>query len=190
MDKFEKIEKLRERADVTYEEAAKALEEAGDDLLDALVLLEKQGKTRSPEQSTYSTRYEEQKDYTRVEDQLMEVEQARKKERKSSGGFRRAIGNFFRIIRDNSLIVTHHEKEFIRLPLWILAIVLLITGAWKPALVVIIVSLFFQFRYSVGGKDELSEANRFMDKASETVEHIKEEFQNKQEESRNQDGEA
>ena len=181
MEKLEKVEKLRERANVTYEEAAAALEEAGGDLLDALVLLEKQGKTASPDQSTFSTSYEEQKQYVRVEDQLIEAENARKKESHVFRGIRETVRSFFRVLRDNSLIVTHHEKEFVRLPLWLLAIVLLITGAWKPAIVVIIISLFFQFRYSVGGRDQLKEANSFMEKASEAAEHIKEEFQNKKE---------
>ena len=182
MEKLEKVEKLRERANVTYEEASAALEEAGGDLLDALVILEKQGKTASPNQSTYSTSYEEQKEYVRVEDQLIEAEHTRKKEGHAFKGVRETIRSFFRVLRDNSLIVTRQEKEFIRLPLWLLAIVLLVTGAWKPAIVVIIISLFFQFRYSVGGKDQLTEANSFMEKASEAAEHIKEEFQNKKEE--------
>ena len=180
MDKLEKVERLRERANVTYEEAAQALEEAGGDLLDALVLLEKQVKTKAPEQSTYSTSYEEQKDYVPVKDQLVVAEQKAKEERPHRK-FGEAVKNFFRVLRDNSLIVSRHKKEFIRLPLWLLAIVLLITGLWKLAIVVIIISLFFQVRYSFGGKDQLNEANEFMEKASDTAEHIKNEFNNKTE---------
>ena len=177
MDKLEKVERLRERANVSYEEAAKALEEANGDLLDALVILEKQGKTKSPEQSTYSTSYEEQKDYVPVKDQLIVTEQTAKEDR-PRGGFREGVRRFFRILRDNSLIVSRHEKEFVRLPLWLLAIVLLITGLWKAAIIVIIISLFFQFRYSFGGKDQLQGANEFMEKAGNAADHIKEGFQN------------
>ncbi|MBO5521473.1 MAG: hypothetical protein J5973_07365, partial [Eubacterium sp.] len=83
---------------------------------------------------------------------------------------------FFRILRDNSLIVSRHKKEFIRLPLWLLAIVLLVTGLWKPAIIVIIISLFFQVRYSFGGKDQMPKANEFMEKAGDAAEHVKEEF--------------
>ena len=35
MDEFEKVEKLRQRANVSYEEAKKALDEANGDVLDA-----------------------------------------------------------------------------------------------------------------------------------------------------------
>ena len=57
MDKFEKVERLRERANVTYEEAKAALEQANDDLLDAILILEKQGKVRGPKANAYSTTY-------------------------------------------------------------------------------------------------------------------------------------
>ncbi len=181
MDKLEKVERLRERANVSYEEASKALDEANGDLLDALVILERQGKTKAPEQPTFSTSFEEQKEYVNVEEQLIEAEKARTQEERPRGGFRRAIKNFFRILRDNSLIVSRNKKEFVRLPLWILAIVLLITGLWKLAIVVVIISLFFQVRYSFGGKDQLPEANEFMEKAGNAADHIKEEFQNKTE---------
>ena len=48
MEMIEKVERLRERADVTYEEAKAALEEASGDLLDAMVILERMGKVRGP----------------------------------------------------------------------------------------------------------------------------------------------
>ena len=175
MDKLEMVERLRERANLSYEEAAKALEEANGDLLDAMVILEKQGKTKAPEQSAYSTSYEEQKEYTPVKDQLIVAEQAQK-EKKPRGKIMEEIKRFFRILRDNSLIVSRHKKEFIRLPLWLLAIVLLVTGLWKPAIIVIIISLFFQVRYSFSGKDQMPKANEFMEKAGDAAEHVKEEF--------------
>ena len=59
MEMLEKVERLREKANVTYEEAKAALEQTGGDLLDAMVLLERQGKVKEPAQSTFSTEYEE-----------------------------------------------------------------------------------------------------------------------------------
>ena len=53
-DKLEQIERLRERAKVTYDEAKHAYEAAGGDLLEALILLEKQGKVKPP-RATVST---------------------------------------------------------------------------------------------------------------------------------------
>ena len=49
MEQLEKVEKLRERADVSYEEAKEALEACDWDLLDAMVWLEKRGKVKGPD---------------------------------------------------------------------------------------------------------------------------------------------
>ena len=48
MDEMEKVEKLRARADVTADEARNALKACDGDLLDAMVFLEKIGKSILP----------------------------------------------------------------------------------------------------------------------------------------------
>lgn len=45
---LEKVEKLREYANISYDEAKKALENADGDILQALIDLERQGKVQSP----------------------------------------------------------------------------------------------------------------------------------------------
>ena len=55
MDEEQKIEKLRQRADVSYEEARDALRACEGDLLDAMVYLERLGQAKAPEQTTFST---------------------------------------------------------------------------------------------------------------------------------------
>ena len=66
MTNFEKVEKLVQKANVSYEEAKAALDKADGDLLDAVILLEKEGKTQAPRQSSYSTEYEQQAQYVSV----------------------------------------------------------------------------------------------------------------------------
>ena len=55
---LELVDRLRKRADVSYEEARAVLEEAEGDLLEALILLEQRGKIRSDggQSAHYSTR--------------------------------------------------------------------------------------------------------------------------------------
>jgi len=53
MATLEQVEKLRERANVTYDEAREALNASGGDLLDALIYLEKQGKVIPPKNGGY-----------------------------------------------------------------------------------------------------------------------------------------
>ena len=55
MEQFEKVEKLREKTGVSYEDAKKALEEHDWDMLEAIVALENEGKIKKPEVSTYTT---------------------------------------------------------------------------------------------------------------------------------------
>ena len=54
MDQYEMVEKLRQKANVSYEEAKEALENTNWDILDALVLLENEGKVpgKSPSFTT------------------------------------------------------------------------------------------------------------------------------------------
>ena len=72
MENLEKVEKLRERAEVTYEEARAALEENNWDLLDAMVALERAGKTKAPEKKNFSTSYEKQDDLVAVREKVEE----------------------------------------------------------------------------------------------------------------------
>ena len=55
---LELVERLREKADVSYEEARAVLEEADGDLLDALILLEQRGRipAGAPRGASYTTR--------------------------------------------------------------------------------------------------------------------------------------
>lgn len=46
---LEQVEKLREYADITYDEAKAALESADGDILQALIDLERQGKVKAPQ---------------------------------------------------------------------------------------------------------------------------------------------
>ncbi|MDP4152758.1 MAG: ubiquitin [Bacillota bacterium] len=48
MTNLEQAEKLREKVNVTYDEAKAALEATGGDLLEALIYLERNGKVRKP----------------------------------------------------------------------------------------------------------------------------------------------
>ena len=54
MELLEKVEKIREKTGVSYEEAKAALEACDEDVLDALVYLENQGKIKKPDVSVYT----------------------------------------------------------------------------------------------------------------------------------------
>ncbi len=173
MEQLEKVEKLRERANVTYEEAKEALEASGWDLLDAMVYLEKQGKAKSPAQETYTTNYEEQTQYVSVKDKVQEQEET------GSESFFKKLSRFAKILlqksKDNSFYITRKDEEIFHMPVWALALLLLFT--WKLLIPVMVVALFFECRYSFKGKDNLDGVNKAMDKASDLADRVKDGYE-------------
>ena len=162
MDEFEKVEKLRQRADVSYEEARDALRACEGDLLDAMVYLEKMGQAKAPEQPTFSTNAEEKQSYENVPEAVV-----RSQDTKSDPSFGEQLGHLlktaFQKSVDNFLVISHRGEEKFRLP--ILVVVLLIFVFNFAAVVALIVSLFFDVKYQFTGKDDLSKVNRMMDEA-------------------------
>ena len=49
MENLEKVELVREKCGVSYEEAREALEATGYEVLDAIIMLEREGKTAQEE---------------------------------------------------------------------------------------------------------------------------------------------
>ncbi len=171
MDNLEKVEKLRERANISYEEARRVLEENNWDMLDAIVALEKEGKTAGPVNSEYSTSYEQQTDYEPVKETVYDSKNAKKHAGNNVGA---AIRKFFKICKNNSFCIRKEENLVFKIPL--LLMLLLVIWSWKLIAILLIVGLFFGLRYSFEGKDDLKEANDFMDTAGRAADKVKGEF--------------
>ena len=171
MEMIEKVERLRERADVTYEEAKAALEEAGGDLLDAMVILERMGKVSGPARSSYSTEYDEQKDYIRVRDK---VEQQKKSAPSFTHTVGRLVKTFFSFIRHTVFIVTKEDSIIFTMPSWVL--VLLLFFFWEAIVPVMVIALFFKVNYSFDGAQNVKRANDILGKAGEFAQDVRNEF--------------
>jgi Transcription factor homologous to NACalpha-BTF3 len=167
---FEKVEKLVQKANVSYEDAKNALEAANGDMLDAIIALEKEGKVKSQTSSYSSTTSADASPYRDVP---AVVDETNKTEGKSFfKDLGAAIKRGFKYTVDNSVRVVRNDVEIIKLPLWISIIAMLC--AWELLLIVIIVSLFFDCRYSVVGKDNANEFNKVVDQASVFAGKVKE----------------
>ena len=175
MDELEKVEKIRKHADVSYEEAREALKESNGDLLDAIVYLEKQGKIKAPEQTSYTTNQTQQTQYADVPAIIRENEQKVNEESvgKKLGRFLKKVAKY---LNDNHLKVAHNEKTVINVPLWVAIIALLF--AWWVLVVLIILSLFFDYKYTIIGTGNNEEINKVMEKASDFTGQVKDEFKN------------
>ena len=171
MDHFEKVEKLRERANVSYEEAKQALENSNWDILDAMIYLEQSGKVRGPEQSSYTTQAEKVK-----------IDFDDDKECKSSFSDNlRRFGHWCQKVlekgNNNSFCVERDDNEIFRIPITLLVVFLLF--AFWVVVPLLVVGLFFNMRYHFAGPDVRSvdiDLNKAMDSAAEAAENIKSEF--------------
>lgn len=172
MDSFEKVEKLRERANVSYEEAKQALENSNWDILDAMIYLEQCGKVHGPEQSSYTTQTEKVK-----------IEEDEKECRTNFSDNLRRFGNWcLKMVEkgnNNSFCVERDNREIFRVPITLL-VVLLIFAFWV-VVPLMVVGLFFNMRYRFAGPDVRSvdidiDLNKAMDSAAEAAESIKNEF--------------
>ena len=175
MDKLEKVERLRERANVSYEEARAALEAADGDLLDAMVLLEKQGKTGSPKQESYSTKYEEQTSYIPVELKVREQEASAPTFKNSLGKLVKAVARF---VTGTSLHITRKGNDLITLPTWIAA--LLIFFSWRISVPLALIAMLFGVRYSFEGKVNTDAANDLLNKAGSFADGLESELHRKE----------
>lgn len=157
MTKLEQIEKLRERANVTYDEARAALEAADGDLLEALIYLEKQGKVNPPPGGGFYSTSGIPSGEEREGGQQREGSSGAEQERQSaSDSFMQTvekIGKFCAklIHRANNTTfeVLKENESKAKVPVTVLA--LLVILAPYITLPLIVIGLFFGFHYRFVG---------------------------------------
>ena len=202
MNEFEMIEKLVEKENVSFEEARDALNAAGGDLIDAIVYLERKAKeeaaktdeaeAKAPQAMADHSATDEGDDNifdNTVKMTADETAGSAANEKKEEGTMKEetrntktnsgsVIRNFLRKAKDilvnNALSVTRNGEEKVKIPAWLLAIILFF--CFRFSAIVLIVSLFLGCRYSFVGKDDLSAANSFMDKAGDAADRVKAQF--------------
>ena len=160
MDHFEMVEKLRAKANVSYEEAKAALEKSDWDMLDALVLLESEGKVKdAPEAKEYTT--QEKKEYS------WNTGNGEVKVTFSSALSKLWdwIKKLFQKGNANQFVITRKGDELIAMPITVLA--LLLICFWPFSLVILFVGLFLGARYSFRGPGINTNVNDFMNKAQD-----------------------
>lgn len=175
---LEQVEKLREYGDITYDEAKRALEEANGDILEAIIILERQGVIEEPKDGGYHNSKKEE--HRKTDDS--QGESFNRESRKDDGAsFSELMGKFFKwagkIINRgnvNHFEVKKGEREIITIPFTIL--VLLLLFMFWITIPLLIVGLFFGYRYTFVGPDLGKEnVNKAMDSAAEAAEKLKKE---------------
>lgn len=182
MEKLEKVEKLVEKTGVTYEDAKAALEACEWDMLDAVIYLEKLGKVKTPQNGTYNSNYEGSTDNSFNPNMNNAGNNTyNQNNNRTSGGFGDAmsdlgswVGKVFRKICDSSLKIDTAEDKSYDIPM--LIFILLGLFAFWVVFPLMIISLFFGFRYSIKGKLDNKTVNDIMGKAADSANNIKNDF--------------
>ncbi len=178
MATMEQVEKLKEKANVSYEEARAALDACGDDILEAMIYLERQGKAKSsPDGGYYCSRQEEPENETADEDSRNDTQKGETFSQ-LAGRFLRWCGRIVEKGNRNSFEVRREDRTVIAVP--VTALVLLVIFAFWFTVPLVIVGLFFGCRYYFKGPDlESTGVNHMMDSAAGAAENLKNEVKNK-----------
>ncbi|MDX9917606.1 MAG: DUF4342 domain-containing protein [Gudongella sp.] len=173
---LEQVEKLRKYANISYEEAKSALEEANGDVLEAIINLEKSGRINEPEGGGYYSSEEDQKK-AEYEEKSQKTEKATSNNTSVGeliGKIFRWIGNLIKRGNKNTLEITRGSEHMISIPVTIL--VLLMVFMFWVTIPLAIIGLFFGFRYSFTGPDLGKESiNKAMDSVADAAENLKKE---------------
>ncbi|MBQ7455060.1 MAG: DUF4342 domain-containing protein [Clostridia bacterium] len=162
MDHLEMVEKLREKANVTYEEARDALEAADWDLLDALLMLESAGKLNEMEQAAYTTREE-----------AKQTDGKPAGKAKASGVFARLMHALAGLIKKGNAVTVQAKKNGeVRLELSLTVIVLLLVFSFWAVPIAAILAMLFGYRFSIRGLKIDDSVNSAMDKAGSFVDSV------------------
>lgn len=150
MEHNEMVQKLSEKANLSPDLARDALERSDWDLLDAIILLEKEGKI-APLTSSMTT-VENQTPYEEVKPTAA----GKKKRTDKSGedGFSRFIDKCIELIKKSieySLVVNRKGKEILAIPVALMIIV--VVAAFSASALALFIGLFFDCKYSVEKRD-------------------------------------
>ena len=161
---LEQVERLREKADVSYAKAKEALLYSGGNLLDALIYLEERGDIPRPEGAYYSTRG--QTPPMPEEPEEPEPQPSDGKEKKA--GRNSLLQRLRYILLDNELEIWRKERPITALP--VLILILLLIVAYYIVIPLLILSLFLGFRYRFSGPDlERDDLNNMMGSVADTA---------------------
>ena len=178
---FEQVEKLKDRANVTWEEAKSALESAGGDLLEAMLLLERQGKIPPPQGGFYTTR-------AGAEGQSLPAQRAQSSRKDGEDRWKARVREFLEAAVGILRHCTVHQREVWRggqmmASIPVLIVILLFVVAFWVCVPLMVVGLVFGCRYTFSGPDlHAKRVNEAIDCAARTVQdtaaRIKDEFSN------------
>lgn len=177
MDKFEKAETICQKTGASFEEAREALDACNEDMLDAIVWLERRGKAGTGRTASYQTGPRDScRDWS--SEQMSQAQSEYERSTKSSRFSEvldRAMGWLRGILKksvDTSFVAERAGRKVFSMPT--LVLVLLAVFAFWVTIPLLVVGLFFDFKYRFEGIEAVTlNINDVMDKASDSAASLK-----------------
>ena len=167
MTNLEMVELLRDKAGITYEEAKEVLEQSNWDPLEAVLLLEKQGRT-PPGGKTYSTKTEQEEPKAHPKNGHLGAKRA-------ANRLGRTIGRLVHAGNANHFVITRGGNELLSLPVTAFALILAFTFWFS--LIALVIGLFCGLHYSFRGPNLGKQAiNDAMERAADMAESVREDL--------------
>ena len=172
MEKLKLVDKLREKTNISYEEAKTVLENNNWDILDALLYLEESGRVRKPSVSIFYT------NETKYSEEIKEIRNDKENKYKTNNSFQgifETICKFIDTCNNIFLEIKKKNKVFLKIPLTVVAI--LSFFMFWIIIPLTVVGLFFDIEFYVYANSvNTDKANKILSEISENVKIIKEKF--------------
>jgi len=172
---LDQVEKLRERANISYDEAKAALEKTDGDILEAIINLEEESRISAPEGGYYSSRREQRNtegNYREKKSQGETIQDDSIPFGEVMDKLLRWCGKIISIGNRNSFEVKKDTENIVTVPVTVLALLLIFT--FWVTLPLIIIGFFFGYRYMFTGPDLGKEnVNRTLDSVAKAAENLK-----------------
>jgi hypothetical protein len=170
MDELKLIDKLRKKANISYEEAKIALENNNWDILEALLYLEENGSIEKPFVSIFYT------NELRYSGAIQEVKKNKEYNYKASNGFQgifEAICKFIDTCNNIFLEIKKREYVFLRIPITV--VILLSFFMFWIIIPLIIIGLLFDIEFYVYANSvNTDKVNKILNEISRYSRDIKE----------------
>lgn len=175
MDKVELVERLHNKANISYEEAKKALENSGWNLLDAMLYLEDHNIIKKPSISIFYTN-DNQYNYYNYSEKKPVVSNKSEGRTYSESGFYRVFETICNVIdRGNNIFfeVKRSGRHLFKLPMTVIILLLIFTFWFTIPLMV--AGLFLDVEYKLSSsQSDMTKVNNIIAKLSGKAKNIKE----------------
>lgn len=176
MDKLEKVELIREKTGVSYDDANAALAASNDDVLDAIIFLERVGKAQPKTVSFTETRTDPTfgAPIPPEAGQTQNASQGPSRSARFLEAMNRvcnALTRFMKSSLDTSFVITRRGERLFSMPALFIILGIFL---WWAAFPLLVIGLFCGCRYQIEGPSPvMAGVNKVMDIASDGVDSIK-----------------